>query len=106
MAPNKKRFTEDFMAKWDKSSDSEGPVDPKAELSRLRELLQKDPQNPKHWFEYGQVHLSLGNPEEAWASFARAESLGANQPNLFLALALSQTLRGKAIEASQNIFRH
>ena len=59
MAPNKKRFTEDFMAKWDKSSDSKEPVDPKAELTRIRELLQKDPKNSQLWFEYGQVHLYL-----------------------------------------------
>ncbi|MCK5398020.1 MAG: tetratricopeptide repeat protein, partial [Thermoplasmata archaeon] len=105
MAPNKKRFTEDFMAKWSKSSVPQEPVDPKAELTRIRELLQKDPKNPKYWFDYGQVHLSLGNSEEAWASFARSENLGADWPNLYLALALSQTLRGKAPEAADRFLQ-
>ncbi|MDD4308283.1 MAG: helix-hairpin-helix domain-containing protein [Thermoplasmata archaeon] len=103
MTDNQKRFTEDFMAKWSRSSDSADQNIGKTELTRLRKLLQREPKNPQLWFEYGQVHYSLGNSDEAWASFARAEALGADWPSLYLALGLCQIIRGKPEEAAAKL---
>ena len=100
-----KRFTEDFLTKWSKTSGSDDQNEAKSELTRLRLALQKDPSNPMLWFEYGQVHLSMGNPDEAWASFSKAETLGAKWPALYLALGLSQVMRDRPKDAANMLFR-
>jgi hypothetical protein len=58
MPPSKKRFTEDFIAKWSKTSDTDD--DAEELLKRQKSLLTKDPKNAKLWLDYGKTLLSLG----------------------------------------------
>ncbi len=105
MPSNKKRFTEDFVAKWSKTSDGDGDGTSDDLLRRQQKLLKRDPKNARLWFAYGETLLSLGRAKEALSSFAKAEKLDATLPRISLALASVHSLLGNVKEASERYLK-
>ncbi len=105
MPSNKKRFTEDFVAKWSKTSDSNGKDSGEELLQRQQKLLKRDPKNARLWFAYGETLLSLGRAKEALGSFEKAEELDATLLRISLAIASAHSLLGNMKEASDRYMK-
>ena len=74
-----KKFTEDFVAKWSKSTEP-APSSVKEEdiLKKQESLLQKDPKNARIWYARALVLSDLERFAQALTALNKAESLDAN----------------------------
>ncbi len=90
MAPEKKRFTEDFIAKWGKASDTKPVKVSESLLERQKRLLNANPNNPRLWMAHGETLLSFGKDQEALKCFDKVNALAPNTPGLTLNMARAQ----------------
>ncbi len=100
MAPDKKRFTEDFISKWGKASDSKPAKVGESLLERQKRLLNSNPNNPRLWMAYGETLLSLGKDQDAIKCFNRVKDLAPSTPGLTLNIARAQAGTGNFDSAS------
>ncbi len=103
MAPSKKRFTEDFIAKWGKASETKPDKTSSPLLERQRKLLNSNPNNARLWMAHGETLLDMGRSKEAFDCFEKVRALAPDLPGLSLNRARAQMGIGNFDGASRDL---
>ena len=106
MAPAKKRFTEDFIAKWGKASETKPDKTRAPLLERQRKLLNSNPNNARLWMAHGETLLDMGKAKEAFDCFEKVRALAPDLPGLPLNRARAQMGIGNFDDASQDLMHN
>ncbi|HEQ78969.1 MAG TPA: tetratricopeptide repeat protein, partial [Euryarchaeota archaeon] len=96
-----KRFTEDFMASWKRSSEDDIPPDKKKILEKQAELLKKNPNNERIWFARGVLFSDLGKYDRAIECFNKVIEIDPNNKDVYNAMGEAYRNLGLHKESAQ-----
>ncbi|MFQ5909963.1 MAG: hypothetical protein ACE5IJ_04485 [Thermoplasmata archaeon] len=102
MPKKKRKFTEDFVKKWKKTSTEEEISKTRRILKKQEELLRKHPRNVNLWFARGELLRSIGEHEKALKCYDAVEKLEPDHKAVYNARASALAALGRREEAVES----
>ena len=95
-----RRFTEEFMASWERSSRDDIPSDKQKILQKQAELLSKNPRNERIWFARGVLFSDIRKYDQAIECFEKVIIIDPKNKDVYNALGEAYRNMGMHKEAA------